>query len=297
MSRDEVLASKQYLSAIGHWPKIPARANPERWLNGFQAEDEGHAVALLESLVYFSMEQTTKLCVSLFHSLSSEVTHGADTYASRKAVWGAFVANCWVTFPTGERPNPTDSGHTFARLARQELEIGEERFLYPEEVVARLYHGERQPVVMVDDFAGSGQQFLTTWSRMYEMPDGQMSSFELIARSLQPFDVFYIPTVTTDYAAERIAAAAPSVSLRSAHILSDVYAAIHDESVVFPDHLRSDARDFVTRTSSQAGIARGDELGFHDLALAIAFEHSVPDATLPILWADTPSWNSLLRRS
>jgi hypothetical protein len=296
MSRDEVLASKQYLSLIGHWPKIPARANPERWLNGFQPKDEGHAVALLESLVYFSMEQTAKLCISLFHSLSSEVTRGAATYASRKASWAAFVANCWVTFPTGEKPNPTDSGHTFARLARQELEIDEERFLYPEEVVERLYHGERRPVVMVDDFAGSGQQFLTTWSRPYEMPDGQPCSFELIAQS-SPLNVFYIPTVSTAYAADRIEAGAPSVTLRSAHILSDVYSAVHAESVVFPDHLRSEAREFVARTSSQAGISPENELGFHDLALAIAFEHSVPDATLPILWADTPSWNSLLRRS
>lgn len=296
MTREEVLASKQYLSMIGHWPKIPARANPERWLNGFVDEDADHAVALLESLVYFSMEQTTKLCTSLFHSLSAEVAAGGTTYANRKATWMAFVANCLVTFPTGEKPNPTDSGHTFARLARQELEIDEERFLYPEEVVERLHRGERRPVVMVDDFSGSGEQFLKTWSRLYEMPGGSESSFERIAHS-SPIEVFYIPAVATTYAVGRIDAGAHQVKLRTAHLLSDSYSAIHADSVVFPEPLRPGTRAFVSRASAQARIAPEDELGFHDLALAIAFEHSVPDATLPILWADTPTWNSLLRRS
>lgn len=296
MTRDEVLASKQYLSTIGHWPKIPARANPERWLNGFQDEDLDHAVSLLESLVYFSMEQTTKLCTSLFHSLSSEVAHGLSSYADRKAAWSGFVDNCLVTFPTGEKPNPTDSGHTFARLARQELGIDELRFLYPEEVVERLYRGERQPIVMVDDFAGSGDQFLKTWSRMYPMSDGSQASFEQIAQG-SAIDVYYIPAVATDYAFTRIGKYTDLVRLRTAHLLAETYSAVHADTVVFPDALKADARDFVARASAQASINPTKELGWHDLALAIAFEHSVPDATLPILWADTPTWNSLLRRS
>ena len=39
------------------------------------------------------------------------------------------------------------------------------------------------------------------------------------------------------------------------------------------------------------------EYGFHDLGLTIAFEHSVPDATLPIFWADGSNWKPLYRRS
>lgn len=237
MVREEVLASKQYLSTIGQWPKIPARANPERWLTGFAPEDVDHAVSLLESLVYFSMEQTTKLCTSLFHSLSEEVSAGQATYADRKASWSGFVNDCLVTFPTGETPNPTDSGHTFARLARQELEIDEARFLYPGDVVQYQYRGQRRPVVMVDDFAGSGEQFIKTWSRMYQMSDGSQASFESMA-SLAGADVYYIPTVATEHAVRRIQLAAPSVRLRTAHLLTDHYSAVDPHSVVFPDALR-----------------------------------------------------------
>ena len=208
MSREEVLASKQYLSTIGHWPKIPARANPERWLNSFDQQDVDHAVALLESLIYFSMEQTTKLCTSLFHSLSSEVSAGGSTYADRKAAWTAFVNNCVVSFPTGETPNPTDSGHTFARLARQELDIDETRFLYPSDVVEMIHRGINQPVVMIDDFAGSGDQFIRTWTRAYAMSDGSQKSLES-ANSSFSVDFFYLPAVATEYAIHRIKGAAP----------------------------------------------------------------------------------------
>lgn len=296
MTRDEIIASKRYLSEIGQWPKIPARANPERWLNGFHDDDADHALSLLESLVYFSMEQTTKLCTSLFHSLSSEVAANADSYAGRKVLWGNFLAKCVVTFPTGEKPNPTDSGHTFARLARQELRIPEPRFLYPEEAISRLFRGERFPVVLVDDFAGSGDQFLKTWSRKYPMSDGSFASFATVAAE-HHLDAYYIPAVATSYAVTRIAETVPEIRLRTSHLLTEKYSAIDSDSVVFPDDLRPGARQFVANASRQAGINPEAELGYHGLALAMAFEHSVPDATLPILWADTPSWNSLLRRS
>ena len=37
--------------------------------------------------------------------------------------------------------------------------------------------------------------------------------------------------------------------------------------------------------------------GFNELGLTIAFQHSVPDATLPIFWSCTADWNPLYRRS
>ena len=297
MSGDEVLASKQYLSKIGQWPRIPARANPERWLNGFAPDDLAHAVALLESLIYFSMHQTTKLCTSVFHSLSNEVTLGCDTYRAKKAAWVSFLRNCIISFPTGETPNPTDSGHTFARLMRQELGIDESRFLYPEGVVSLLEKSPATPsVVMVDDFAGSGDQFIRTWQREYRTPNGKSHSLQSLYKD-RPYSVFYMPTVATKYAADRIAAETPEVSLRCAHVLDSRYSAVSGTSLVFPKHLRAKSRDFIARYSAKAGILSTSELGWHDLALAVAFEHSVPDATVPLLWADTPTWNSLMRRS
>lgn len=296
MATEEVLASKQYLSAIGQWPRIPARANPKRWLEGFEPGDIDHATAVLESLVYFSDEQTTKLFTSLVHSLSAEVTSADTDYADRQARWTQFLDTCLVTFPTGETPSPTDSGYAFARRARQELGFDEANVLDPESTLARLSGAPRTPVLVVDDFAGSGQQFLETWNRGYALQDGTPVSFVQLQAD-RGIDVYYLPVVATDYARERIAANAPSIKFRTAHLLGPEYRATHPQSHVFPNPLRSLAADFIARASRRAGLPTNADLGFHRLALALAFEHSVPDATLPIIWADTPTWTPLMRRS
>lgn len=296
MAADEVLASKQYLSSIGHWPKIPLRANPERWLQGFEEADQDHAVAVLEALVFFSQEQTTKMFTSAFHSLSPEISSSGVSYSDKKQLWCDFLESSFVSFPTGESPSPTDSGHTFARLARQELEYEENRVLAPGEILALVQAGHRAPIVFVDDFAGSGDQFIKTWRRAYTMPNGSTMSFATSAGSAN-LDCYYLPVVATSYAYKRIEREAPGVKVRTAHILTPEYSATDVASIVFPEALRPSSLDFIHRASLKAGIPAHAELGFGRLALAIAFEHSVPDATLPILWADTPTWNSLLRRS
>ncbi|MCT2175836.1 phosphoribosyltransferase-like protein [Dietzia cinnamea] len=294
MSRSNIIADKKFLSAIGHWPKIPSQVNPERWLNDFDDEDALHAESLLESLIFFSQEQTTKLTTSLFHALSGEVTSTQRGYAARRSSWEQFIEKCFITYPTGEVPHPADSGHAFIRLARQQLGFPESRLKFPEHVVEELYRGTRNPIVMVDDFAGSGDQFLKTWHRSYTMDDGQTASFHTVAKDA-PVEVFYLPAVATQYAIDRIEDAARGVHVRTAHVLSERYSAVHPDSVVFPEELRANARDFLARASKRAGI--DDELGWNNLALVIAFDHSVPNATLPIIWSDTPTWNPLLRRS
>lgn len=296
MLKDEVIASKQYLSSIGHWPKVPSRANPERWLGGFDEADLEHAIAVLESLVYISSEHATKLFSSLVHSLSADISSGGSSYVDRQDKWRRFLSAALVTFPTGEVPSPTDSGYQFARLARQELNFDEGRILAPEDVIILLANGHRRPVLVVDDFAGSGNQFLETWNREYNQASGQRLSLRDAAEACDA-TVYYLPLVATQYAASRLATAAPTVSLRAAHLLGSQYSALDPSSIVFPEHLRASAAEFVRRASADAGISPQHTLGFHDLGLVVAFEHSVPDATLPIVWVDTPTWTPLLRRA
>lgn len=296
MTSEEVLASKKYLSQIGQWPKFPLPTNPQRWLEGFDECDQEHASALLDSFVYFSQEQTTKLVTATFHSISAELAPASASYVEKRTAWHHFLDDCLLSFPTGEDPNPTDSGHAFVRIARKELGIEQDRVMVPGDAVSRLYQGESAPIVIIDDFAGSGDQFLATWRRPYEMPSGEFLSLSDVVEKSDAA-VFYVAAVATKYAAEKLQIHAPKVKLRAAHVLSEHYSAQHPESVLFPDHLRADAVDFVERASRTASIAKEWIWGWHSLGLAIAFEHSVPDATLPIVWVDTPTWSPLMRRS
>lgn len=288
----EVLETKAYLSRIREWLAIPADANPTRWLERFDTEHREHAVALLDSFIFISNRQIRKMFISAIHSLSGEVSASELSYAAKKAVWNHFLEKMLVSCPTGEDPNPTDSGHIFLRLARTELRIDEARVVNSADLKSALSSAGKVPLIMVDDFAGSGNQFLETWFRL--VWTGRTESLKDLA-SLCGTDVYYVPLVATSYAIDRLSLMAPEVKVRPCHILAENYSASHPDSVVFPDTLRLGSADFI-RTASDRASLNYCVRGFHDLELAIAFEHSIPDACLALLWSEESGWFPLMAR-
>jgi hypothetical protein len=45
------------------------------------------------------------------------------------------------------------------------------------------------------------------------------------------------------------------------------------------------------------GAVVNDWQGFHKLGLALAFQHCVPDATLPLFYWEHNEWHPLIRRT
>lgn len=293
MELDEVLDAKSYLSRIREWPPIPEEANPERWLAGFTDADRGHAVALLDSFVFISARQTKKLFTSAIHALSTELTAADTTYVAKRDRWRNFLRTAIIAAPTGEDPNPTDSGFIFQRLARTALRVPEANIVSVADVRETIERDGARPIILVDDFAGSGNQLLETWHRKMWRSSPQ-SLAELTADV--GLEVYYVPLVCTTLAAERIANDAAGVHLRACHIVTDVYGAGHPDSVVFPVGLRPTAADFIKNSSQHAGITEYPR-GFWDLELALAFDHSIPDANLGVLWSEEGGWFPLRAKS
>ena len=293
MDPDEVLDTKSYLSRIREWPAIPEEANPERWLAGFADTHKDHAVALLDSFIFISARQTRKLFTSAIHALSAEVTAGETGYAAKRQRWQEFLRSAIISAPTGEDPNPTDSGFIFQRLARSALRVPEANIVNASDIQTVLERDGARPIILVDDFAGSGNQLLETWHRS-EASASSRSLAEMTAD--HGLEVYYVPLVCTSLAAERIEHEAGGLRLRPCHIVTDVYAAGHPDSVVFPESLRPTADDFITRSSEGAGITSLPR-GFWDLELALAFEHSIPDANLGVLWSEEGGWFPLRAKS
>ncbi|MBM0237707.1 hypothetical protein JNW88_12010 [Micromonospora sp. ATA32] len=296
MEIDELLDNREYYSKIGAWPPTPSGIKPKAWLTNFEESEREHALFLLDSFVYLNAAITNKLFASAFQGISEEVTRGGDTYHERKLLWKRFRDEVLITYPTGERPNVTDSGYLFARKARQLLNIDEDQIESPENVVEIIRRQSHRPVLFVDDFVGSGDQFVATWERQYEMRDGEHASFSSESKSGSLTSVWYCPAVCTELGSQKVLEKASVVQLRPAHFLPARYGALHPETVLFAPHLIPTARDFIVNASRRAGVPPDWTFGYKGLALAIAFEHSVPDATLPLFWVDTPRWKPLLRR-
>jgi hypothetical protein len=255
------------------------------------------AIHLLNAFMLFRDPLVTELFCGAFHGLSRSIRRQGEPFLSTRAAWNSFLEDVLITYVTGETPSPTDSGYMFARKARQALAIPEERILPPEKVLEELVDNGPRPVVFVDDFVGSGQQFRTTWAREYLIKGSLRMSFKRISMLLRGSRFFYCPVLCTQHGAARIVGECPNVHLQAAHILPTKYSALASDSIIWPERLLPAANSFVQEASRRAGIPENDWRGFHNLGLCLAFEHCIPDATLPLFYWDRNGWKPLMRRT
>ena len=300
LNKAAVLAKLSYFARCQLWP-LANDADPTGWLCNFQDDELPHAVHLLNAVLMFRNPLMDQLFRSSFQALSHmHITHPVN-HREWSACWRKFCDTVLITLVTGESPHSADSSHAFARRARDLLRIPEDRILPPEECLRRLLNNGPQPVVFVDDFVGSGNQFITTWHRSYQVGGKQSSSFASLS-NLRPGPFFYIPLICTWLGEEAIRTSCPAVQLRPAHLLNERYSLLHPESLLWPEHLRASAQNFLRSSSLRAGIPDSPGStehyeGFASLGLSIAFEEKAPDATVPLLWwSKSSDWQPLFRR-
>ena len=113
--------------------------------------------------------------------------------------------------------------------------------------------------------------------------------------------VIYTPLVSTSYGISCLEEMCASLEIRAAHEIDERYSLASPDSILWPDSLKPDAMEFMCKASERAGPSfrscKFGWKGFHDLALAIAFGHGVPDATLPLFYWESPDWHPLIRRT
>lgn len=290
---NEVLAKCDVLRSVGFWPSEKL-LRPRAWLQNFDAEDRGTAALLLDKFNYYNSRLTDALLLSSFHSLGDGLPKAAkpentDTLirALKRAVF---------TPVRGERPNPTDSGYLLCRKARQILGIDEDRVVDTDQAIDAAMEG--RPVVFLDDFIGSGDQFIYTWSKYCSSG----TTFDN-TQTKTGFTAIYIALLATDFGATEITKSCPRVSLCVTHILkpaSTIKGAFSDDLGT-----RDRIENFLWKYSSQ--LTPKEEYmamnidyllyGYKNRGLLFGFEHSIPDATLPIFWSPGPNnWEPLIER-
>lgn len=294
LTNEFVVSKCDYFAEVQVWP-LRMKLDPHAWLANFQEDEMEYALHLLNFFVYFSPQLVNHLFIAAFRGLSNYILDPrSKSAATLENEWREFCENVLITGVTGEEPNETDSGKTFARKAKQLLSVEEDRILSNDNVLLEL---TRRPcdLVFVDDFVGSGNQFIETWVRLSSI--AQTSFREQAQRGTHR--LFYIPLVTTKYGHSRIVAACGSVSILPAHMISSSYSVFYlGDRTFWPPELVAGATDFIRNASKRAGIDttfNDNWMGFHELGLALAFEDSIPDATIPIFTWDKNGWNPLIR--
>lgn len=288
----------QSMMEFGVWPSSE-RMNFRAWLANFKKEERPFAFNLLNVFIYYNENLVDALFCAAVQQLSVPMVRSTTSVRDARNLWGRFLASVQVTYVQGEDPNPTDSGLLFARKARQVLGIDEKQITEPKQAISALLQKPGSSVIIVDDFVGSGNQMIETWHRSYGSTVGQPDTFAG-ATVQNGASVYFVPIVATQHGLEEIESKCSGLKISPAHVLDDRYSLTAPDSVLWPDDLKPHASSFLLNASRRAGIV--DEpgwswRGFHDLALALAFSHSVPDATLPLFFWNKNGWMPLISRT
>jgi len=272
---------------------------PDRWLTNFEEKERPFAVYLLSKFIFFSDALTDQLFISAYQGISNFLPGEWQSIDRQRAKWNHFLNSALITIVQGENPNPSDSGWLFARKARKVLGVDQDNLCEPIFALNAAMQGFRGPIVFVDDFVGSGQQFITSWHRKQPLQKGKPVSFAEAAANL-PNVFIYCNAVATEYGISKIKAICPNVIISSGNVLPNKYSWVSVESMLWPDSMRSAGLQFIRSASMKAGMpdcngGEGDWRGFHKLGLGLAFEHSVPDATLPLFTSEERGWQALVR--
>lgn len=291
---ETVLKKCEIFSSCALWSREPS-VRPRAWLNNFDDDDKPIAAVLLDHFVYFSSLATDQLLIASMRQVSSIVRRYRGVADHDK-----FLNEVVFTPVLGEDPNPTDSGQLFCRKVRQILGFNDDRFVSLEKAYELSRTGV--PVIFLDDFVGSGDQMVSTWSR--ELKNG--ASFENLAKQ-QHIDATYVALVATEYGRNRLEKELPNLRLVVSHVLDKSHSVFSVPSnPLTPDieninvkieHL---IQKYLPRLTFPAYLnsVDGKKYGYSELGLLLAFEHSVPDATLPLLWASgSNGWTPLARRA
>jgi hypothetical protein len=249
----------------------------------------------LDNFIYYSDRTTDQLLRSTYYRLVDDLITGSLSLGRSTLDIDQLV----FTPILGERPNPTDSGNLFSRKARNTLGIPEERIKLHAQAYGLASQGS--PIVFLDDFVGSGEQFIRTWERE-TLPGSGQSFKQLYLR--RPFPVILLALVMTSQSVARIRAEVPACHLAFAHTLDPSYSA---KALTAPSlqpsiqAIASSLDDFLQRYSNNLILSvdlqhsEYPKYGWYAMGLMLAFEHSVPDSTLPIFWSSgTGHWSQLV---
>ena len=276
------------------WP-IYQEFDTEQWLSNFISEERLVAEILLTNFYYFNERMTDALLRAAIQNYFYKEDQ-CDQFRNKE--FKDYITETAFVLCEGEEPHPSDSGNLFARKLRDKLLIPEANIKQPKAALTQRENFSR--FIFVDDFSGTGNQFLATWCSKHEF-DGRQYSFQDISR-LKNQRFAYCCCISTWKARDSISEIAPSVTLSSAHQILNHYSAVSQQSRMWHDTDAQLALTILKKASARAGYTAVNEgtedwRGYGALGLTLAFNHGIPDASLPIFFSRRGNWKPLIMRT
>lgn len=294
---DETREKATFFQKVHVWP-LSNFLNYDGWFGNFTAqEDRDIAASILNFFLYYPSTLVDML-------LRRTVGQTGHYFAQRFPDWkhSDFKTRCYYSFIPGEHPHPTDSGHLFVRKLRDVMGIPEDRILNYSELPELLFSKKNPiPVLLVDDFVGTGNQCVKAWT----MNVHNHSGMTLEKMSQQGGHIFaYASLIANQLGYQQISKKCSSLYLSVAHILGPEYNLFDPRCMCWNgDHdLYKRGVEVILQKSLKVGIPDNqgvntlDVRGFGKQGLALAFEHGAPDAIPGFFYFCDNSWIPLIKK-
>lgn len=290
---DYVIHKCDVMTKARLWPSVQ-KLRSRAWINNFDQEDKYFAALLLDNFIFCNEQTVDSFLVSSWQSVGDAIPKGPHSPKSQELIDA--LDNVIFTPVEGEKPNRTDSGNLMCRKARQILDIPSELILEPEKAIEHVKQGKN--IVFLDDFVGSGDQFLETWKRKYTNGVSFASAYQS-----NDYTVIYLNLVCTRSGVNNIYAKLPHAAICPAHILENdlTIQGMMSRGVLDEKSTINFLKKYASRLNPKEPYMHNgaDYLlyGYKKRGLLVGFEHSIPDATLPIFWSPgSNNWEPLIER-
>lgn len=287
----------KFFQSVQVWPRTQI-LNYTGWINNFKTEeDKKIACQILDFFIYFSTDMVDNLFNSSIEKAGSELSKIFTDWKHSD-----FFDRCIYSYIPGENPNISDSGYEFVRKLKEVLGIPEDRFIEYNQIAETLDSIKKPtPVILVDDFIGSGAQCFKAWNR--NRNDYNNKTLKEISE--EDGHVFvYAPLIVNHIGYDRITKDCPSLILAPTHILGPEYNLFNRECICWNGDLDNYNAGvaLILRKSKELGIPSTngidtqDVMGFKKQGLAIMFEKFAPDAVPAFFYWCHDSWTPLFSK-
>jgi len=189
---------------------------------------------------------------------------------------------------------PSKSGAHFARLFADEADIYVDNVVEKGKLVDEIKKREDiKAVVFLDDFVGTGNQASENLQSICKALAGVVSEKEI--------RFFFITAIGMKRGIGNLKNVAstltPSIEVHCCEMLDDADQYFSEKSDIFNNsNIKDEAREIALRYGKL--LVKDNPLGYGDLGIGVVFEHSCPNDSLPIIWAESPNprWTALFKR-
>lgn len=292
------LKRAKFFQSVQLWP-LTDDFNYVGWLNNFKSKNDKEIASLiLDFFMYFPLKQVDRMFISSLELAGARLAKLLPDWSHSD-----FFNRCIYSYIPGETPNISDSGFSFARKLKEVAGIPEERLVEYNKIPEVLdLIGKPTPVILVDDFIGSGAQCSKAWNNnVFDYNKKTLKDISLIYKHI----FVYAPLIVNYIGYERIIRTCPDLILTPTHVLGPEYNLFNRECYCWKEdvNLFNKGVELILRKSREVDIPSTngrhtqDEMGFGKQGLALKFEHGAPDALPSFFYWCHDNWTPLFNKN